>query len=238
VSRRGGSRGQGDSRSERRDAAGTADERNQLRELTDVVKRSSASLVIAHADPSLAITDAQGRTHVFQTSGTRETHALATATVSSTTRWDGPRLITEYDLGSLGKLVSSYTLLAATRQLVVRTRLEVPERQRSASPELKLVYRLTAPAKGASPPDSGSGAVYDALGGGHVIKDVSADGRYVTLEDRSRWEIHPLARFQTAEWQPPAGATVRNARAEDGYAYQIVNTDEDEGVLALCLARP
>lgn len=236
AGRQGG--GFGGGQSNRTDSApGTPHERTRLRAFTDLVKRSSGSLVILHADPSLAITDAQGRTHLFQTNGAKDAHALATATVTSTTHWDGSRLVTEYDMGALGQLVSTYTLLANTKQLVVRMRLEMPERQRTALPEVKLVYKLTGPAKPASAPPEAA-AVYTALGGGHLIQSVSADGRYVTLEDRSLWEIHPLARFQTAEWQAPAGATVRTARGEDGYLYEIVNTDDDEGALAKYLVRP
>jgi hypothetical protein len=235
----GGSGGVGGDQADRTEPEpGTPDERARLKELTDLVRRSSNSLLIAHEDPSLTITDAQGRTHVFQTNGARDTHTLATATVTSTSHWDGSRLVTEYDLGSLGKLVSSYTALAASRQLVIRTRLEVPERQRTSLPELKLVYKLSAPLKPPSPPEAGRAAAYSAVGGGHLIQQVSPDGRYVTLEDRSRWEVHPRVRFQTADWATPVGATVRNARDEDGYTYQIVNTDEDEGVPARYLGRP
>jgi len=131
---------------------GTAEERARLKEFTELVKRSSGSLVISHADPSLAITDGLGHTQLFQTNGARDTHALATATVTSTTHWDGSRLVTEYDMGAIGKLVSTSTLLERTKQLVVRMRLEMPERQRTALPELKLVYRLTGPARTAAPP--------------------------------------------------------------------------------------
>ena len=227
----GGGRFGGGGQGNRTEAApGTPEERTRLREFTDLVKRGSGSLVISHADPSLAITDAQGRTQVFQTNGAKDAHALATATVTSTTHWDGSRLVTEYDMGTIGKLASTYTLLTSTKQLVVRTRLEMPERQRTALPELKLVYGLAGPAKPApAPPEA---AAYTALGGGHLIQSVSADGRYVTLEDRSLWEIQPRSWFQTADWLAAAGATVRTALAEDGYLYEIVNTDEDEGAMA------
>ena len=148
----GGARyGGGGQRNQTEAAAGTPEERTRLREFTDLVRRSSGSLVISHADPSLAITDGLGRTRFFQTNGAKDAHALATATVTSTTHWDGSRLVTEYDMGAIGRLVSTYTLLASTKQLVVRTRLEMPEGQRTALPELKLVYTLKAPARQAAP---------------------------------------------------------------------------------------
>lgn len=73
---------------------------------------------------------------------------------------------------------------------------------------------------------------YAALGGGHLLREVTKDGRFVTLEDGSRWEIHPRDRFQTAEWGADASIAVRAARADEGYAYEIVNTHTDEGALA------
>jgi hypothetical protein len=75
-------------------------------------------------------------------------------------------------------------------------------------------------------------AVYSALGGGHLIRAVSTEGRYVTLEDGSRWEIHPRDRFHTVDWQPQTTVTVRTTRVEDGFAYELVNTEQDEGALA------
>ena len=77
---------------------------------------------------------------------------------------------------------------------------------------------------------------YDALGSGHLLRAVSDNGRYVTLEDGSRWEIHPRDRFRTIDWEPDAGVAVRTTRAEDGYAYEIVNTTDDDGALAKLVA--
>jgi len=73
---------------------------------------------------------------------------------------------------------------------------------------------------------------YTALGGGHLLRSVSEDGRYVTLEDGSVWEIEPSVRFQTADWQPQAPISVRTGRGMDGYTYEIVNTQDDEGAMA------
>ena len=73
---------------------------------------------------------------------------------------------------------------------------------------------------------------YTGLGGGHLLRSVSEDGRYVTLEDGSVWEIEPGVRFQTMDWQPQAPLTVRTTRPMDGYTYEIVNTQDDEGAMA------
>lgn len=89
-----------------------------------------------------------------------------------------------------------------------------------------------APARVRVPDATVPARTYDALGSGHLLRTVSDDGRYVTLEDGSRWEIHPRDRFRTIEWEPDAGVAVRTTRAEDGYGYEIVNTSDDDGALA------
>jgi hypothetical protein len=74
---------------------------------------------------------------------------------------------------------------------------------------------------------------YSALGGGHVVRAVSDAGRYVTLEDGSRWEIEPGARYLTLEWESSANVTVRPASREDaGFGYELINTSTDDGALA------
>jgi hypothetical protein len=95
--------------------------------------------------------------------------------------------------------------------------------------------RPTARPVGAAPP--AAAPAYAAFGGGHLLRSVSDEGRYVTLEDGSVWEIEPSVRFQTAEWQPQAPITVRTGRGEDGYTYEIVNTQDDEGAMAKYVAR-
>jgi hypothetical protein len=91
----------------------------------------------------------------------------------------------------------------------------------------------------AHPPAAASASVapaqtseYTGLGGGHLLQSVSEDGRYVTLEDGSVWEIEPGVRFQTAEWQPQAPISVRTGRGMGAYSYEIVNTQDDEGAMA------
>ena len=139
---RGGGRGGfGGSRPGSRDtlAASTPDEKARLQVLTDQLKRGSASLVISHHDPSFVIDDAQ-HAQFFQTSGTPDEQHLGSVTVTSTTHWDGSRLVTAYALSSRLNLVYTYTLLPKTKQLVFRARLEAADGQRANGPELMLVY--------------------------------------------------------------------------------------------------
>lgn len=72
---------------------------------------------------------------------------------------------------------------------------------------------------------------YTAFGSGHLLREVSDGGRYLTLEDGSRWEVLPSDQFQTTDWQPQASMTVRVARGERGFNYELINTTDDEGVL-------
>lgn len=88
----------------------------------------------------------------------------------------------------------------------------------------------------AAPAASATTPAYSALGGGHLLKAVSDDGRLLTLEDGSVWEIHPSVRFQTVDWQPQAVITVHTTRGQDGYTYEVVNTSADEGALAKYVA--
>jgi hypothetical protein len=141
----GGSRRGGGSRSPSGDHAAddrTPDERTRLQALTDQLRKASDRLVISHHDPSFVINDAQDHTQFFQTDDSTNEHQVGAAAVSSTTHWEGPRLITEYALSSRQKVVFTYTLLAATKQMVIRVRVDDTERRRVVSQELKLVYTL------------------------------------------------------------------------------------------------
>jgi len=78
---------------------------------------------------------------------------------------------------------------------------------------------------------------YGALGSGHRLRAVSDEGRFVTLEDGSRWEVHPRDWFRAIDWEPGAAISVRTTRAEDGYAYEVVNTNDDDGAMAKLVSR-
>ncbi len=133
---RGGSRASQTRESE----ALTADEQARLKALTDELKTASASLVISHHDPSFVVDDAREHAQFFQTDGSATENHVAETTIPTSTRWDGTRIITEYTLGSHLTLVYSYTLLAASNQLVVRVSRKDGENLRPFAPDVKLVY--------------------------------------------------------------------------------------------------
>ena len=146
--RRGGFGGFRGARPDSRDmaAASTPEEHARLQALTGLLRTASTSLVISHHDPSFVINDAQNHTQFFKTDGSIDEHQLGSVTVTSTTHWDGSRLVTAYSLSSRQQLVCTYTLLPATKQLMLRVKRDVAEVQRGTGPELKLVYTLNPPA--------------------------------------------------------------------------------------------
>jgi hypothetical protein len=144
----------GGSRSRYQDSSSddlTSEEKTRLSVLTDLLKKGSATLVISHHDPSFVVNDSLDHTQFFQTTGSSDEHDLVSAKLTSTTRWEESRLVTEYDLSSSRKLMYTYALLPASRQMVLRVRLE-GDGGRATGPEVKLVYSQQAdqvPASGA-----------------------------------------------------------------------------------------
>jgi hypothetical protein len=95
--------------------------------------------------------------------------------------------------------------------------------------KLRLIKKIAR----ADTPATAAKKAYPALGGGHFVRAVSDAGQYVTLEDGSRWEIDPWARYLTVEWESSANVTVRPASQEDrGFGYELINTSTDDGALA------
>ncbi len=145
----GGGRGGfgGGSRSRNQDSSSsdmTSDEKTRLSVLTDLMKKGFATLVISHHDPNFVVNDSLDHTQFFQTTGSTDEHELVSTKVTSTTHWEESRLVTEHDLSSSRKLVYTYALLPATRQMVLRVRLEPNGSRRATGPEVKLVYTQQA----------------------------------------------------------------------------------------------
>lgn len=105
-------------------AQGNQEDRDKVQQLTGEVKNPSASLTISQSADSLAITDALGRTRFFQTTGVTDKHQLDAGVVQSTSKWNGPQLVTTYDLGGGRKLIYTYSLVATTKQLLVQVKLD------------------------------------------------------------------------------------------------------------------
>lgn len=78
---------------------------------------------------------------------------------------------------------------------------------------------------------------YGAIGGGHYIKEVAADGSRVTLEDGSRWDMDPRAHFSVAEWQPDDLIAIRRSSDDPLFPFNVSNTTRDDGAVGKRLAR-
>jgi hypothetical protein len=104
---------------------------------------------------------------------------------------------------------------------------DVYVRDQNGQHKLRLVKKIEHARTEAS-----AAPAYSALGGGHVVRAVSDAGRYVTLEDGSKWEIEAGSRYETAEWESSANVTVRTSREDRAFGYELINTSTDEGALA------
>ena len=100
-----------------------------------------------------------------------------------------------------------------------------------AEHRLLVTKRTPKAARAPAPP------AYSALGGGHLVRAVTEDGRFVTLEDGSVWEIDSSAQFKTIEWRQQANITVRTAPGKPGFDYELINTEDDEGAQAKYVPR-
>ena len=81
-------------------------------------------------------------------------------------------------------------------------------------------------------------SAYFQAGSGHWIQEVSSNGRIVTLEDRSLWEIQSFDQFKTALWLPITNIVVRTASSPIGdYKYTLLNKDDGEQALAKYLGK-
>lgn len=142
VGRRGGGRNDGDGARENTKDTATADETARLAALTDELKTGSATLTISHHDPDFVVNDALNHAFFLHTNASRDDHPLGALTITSTTHWEGDRIVAEYAVSDRRTLVYTYTLLPKTRQMVLRVRAQFNDISSANIPELKLVYSL------------------------------------------------------------------------------------------------
>jgi len=95
----------------------------------------------------------------------------------------------------------------------------------------------SAPARTPVPSARSNAAVYPATGRGHWIDSVSSNGRLVTLEDGSLWEVAAVDQITTMLWLPITDVTVRSIVGVAGFNYELVNTEDGEKAAAKLLSR-
>jgi hypothetical protein len=127
---RGGGRGNGGRHgSESRPGAAqnhqpNAEEQKRIDELTQSLRYPPTTLTIAQTPAAVTITDEQQRARTLTPTGKREKETLGAASLEVATRWEGPQLVSEQDLGG-GRLVRyTYSIVPATKQLLVRVAIE------------------------------------------------------------------------------------------------------------------
>ena len=102
----------------------SADEQKRIDELTERLRYPPTALTIAQTPDAIAITDEQQRAWTLTPNGKREKQAVGSASLDVATRWEGPQLVSEQDLGG-GRLVrSTYSIVPTTRQLLVRIAID------------------------------------------------------------------------------------------------------------------
>jgi hypothetical protein len=112
-------RGDGGYRGERTGrAAVTGEPRSSIELLVRELRNPSPSLTISHAGSTLTVTNAADRTRLFQINGQKDPHQVGDATVLSSSRWDGNRLVTDYDLGGGRTVRITYSIVPDTKQLL------------------------------------------------------------------------------------------------------------------------
>ena len=142
---RGGSgrfgRGQGET-DRRRAPQINPEDRSKLTELINGLRFAPTTLTISQTDDVVISAGARAADTLHPT-GKAEPHTLEAGAVNRTTRWAGPLLIVSYDVGRTGTLIYTYSLVPATRQLLVRVNFE-RERDRPGPFDVKLVYDFTS----------------------------------------------------------------------------------------------
>lgn len=125
----------------------TDEEKTRLKAMADVMKTGWTRIDVSLHEPSFTVNDARNRTLFFQTDGTTSDNHVGESTLPSTTHWEGGQLVTEWPLGSDITLVYSYVLLANMKQLVVRVNRKDGLNVRPFDPDVRLVYKRSAPAR-------------------------------------------------------------------------------------------
>lgn len=114
----------------------------------------------------------------------------------------------------------------ATYVLVIKPRSK-------AAWNLLSIEKTTPASTGTAAPGriGGGGRAYPHAASAHRITFESLDGSLITLEDRSKWLVSPLARYQTVLWHVADGIAVLHG-SEKGYPYQLVDTRDGSAASA------
>lgn len=102
-----------------------ADDNRRIQSLIDAVRQPAVTLTIAQDGRGITIADLRG-SRTFPTSGTKQEQPLDTGTIAASTRWEGPQLVTDYDVRRGVTLRFSYMLVPEGDHLLVRISVLTP----------------------------------------------------------------------------------------------------------------
>jgi hypothetical protein len=119
------------------------EEQTRLDELTAAVRYPPTVLTISQTASAVTFTDEQGRALTFMTDGKKEKTTLGGSQLETTTKWEGPLLVSDRDLGKGRKMTSTYSIVPTTKQLLVRVEFERSPGQPGPF-EIKQVYNRVA----------------------------------------------------------------------------------------------
>jgi len=102
----------------------TPEEQQRIDEMTAIARIPRTTMTIAQTPTSVTFTDQQGRATTLQTNGKKEKQSLDSLSIDATTRWEGPQLVTEYDLTKGRTMRCTYSLVPTTKQLMLRMAFE------------------------------------------------------------------------------------------------------------------
>jgi hypothetical protein len=107
--------------------------------ITHPLRYPPPTLRIAQTAAAVTFTEGPSQSRTFQVNGKREEQVFDTARAESIARWEGPQLVIGFDLGKGRKMTYSSSVVATTRQMLVRVRFERAPNEPSPF-EIKFVY--------------------------------------------------------------------------------------------------
>jgi hypothetical protein len=125
----------------------SADDSKRRDQLVEEVRTPSTHLTVVQTDAAVTITNERGQSRTFHADGRSEYQALDQVSVSTTSKWDGPRLDVRYRVEQNRELRYTYSRVATPPQLVVEVRFV----ERGGHQTVTFVYEPAKPGETASP---------------------------------------------------------------------------------------
>ncbi len=118
-----------------------ADEQKHIDDLTEILRYPPPALQITQTADAITLADPHGRTRTLATNGTKQSISYGeSGTAADTiTEWQGPQIVSTTDLGGGRRMVTTYSIVPTTKQLMVRTVIARAPNEPGAF-EIKQVY--------------------------------------------------------------------------------------------------